>query len=110
MGLFTTRYSVKIWIMERKIDLRKKFFDRIIICKNQKSLDKGRDIETVLYKIVCKIRYAFFDKLHTSINMLTTSVMTRNLKKTFVKSYPSYRLLFKWFILEIHKWMGDEEY
>ena len=36
--------------------------------------------------------------------------MTRNLKKTFVKSYPSYRLLFKWFILEIHKWMGDEEY
>ena len=74
------------------------------------SLDKGRYRATVQFKTVRKMRPVYSNVWYTSNHTLITSVMARDLKKTFVTSCPSQSLWFKNFVRGIQKRMGDEVY
>ena len=52
--------------------------------------------------------YAFFNIWYASLNNLTTSVLARDIRKTYVTSCPAYFLWFERFIVMIHTRMGGE--
>ena len=73
-----------------------------------RSLDKGRYQNTLQYESVRKMRSAFSNVWHASCNTLTTSVLARDIRKTYVTSCPAYSLWFERFMIGMHKRMGDE--
>ena len=73
-----------------------------------RSLDKGRYQNTLQYESVRKMRSAFSNVWHASCNTLTTSVLARDVRKTYVTSCPAYSLWFERFMIGMHKRMGDE--
>ena len=80
----------------------------ISICMLQRSLDKGRYQPTLQFETIRKMRSAYSNVWHASRHALTTSVMARDVRKTYVTSCPSYSLWFERFIVGMHKRMGDE--
>ena len=80
----------------------------IAVCMLRRSLEKGRYKDTLQYETVRKLRSAYSNIWHASRETLTTSVMARDLKKTFVTSCPTYGLWFERFMVGMHKRMGDE--
>ena len=72
-----------------------------------RSLDKGRYQSTLQFESVRKMRSAFSNMWHASKLTLTTSVMAKDTRKTYVTSCPSYSLWFERFIVGMHKRMGD---
>ena len=80
----------------------------IAVCLLQRSLDKGRYRDILQFETVRKLRSAFSNIWHASRQTLTTSVMDRDLKKTYVTSCPTYGLWFKRFVIGMHKRVGDE--
>ena len=66
----------------------------IAVCMLERSLDKGRYRNTLQFETVRKLRSAFSNIWHASRQTLTTSVMARDLKKTYVTSCPIYGLWF----------------
>jgi len=80
----------------------------IAVCMLQRSLKKGRYRDTLQFETVRKLRSAYSNILHASRQTLTTRVMARDLKKTYITSCPPYGLWFEHFIMEMHKRMGDE--
>ena len=80
----------------------------IAVCMLERSLDKGRYRTTLQFETVRKLRSAFSNIWHASRQTLTTSVMARDLKKTYVTSCPTYGLWFERFVIGMHKRMGDE--
>ena len=80
----------------------------IVVCMLRRSLEKGRYKDTLQYETMRKLRSVYSNIWHASREMLTTNVMARDLKKTFVTSCPTYGLLFERFMVGMHKRMGDE--
>ena len=80
----------------------------IAVCMLQRSLEKGRYRDTLQFETVRKLRSAYSNIWHASRQTLTTSVMARDLKKTYITSCPTYGLWFERFIMGMHKRMGDE--
>jgi len=80
----------------------------IAVCMLQRSLDKGRYRDTLQVETVRKLRSVYLNIWHASRQTLTTSVMARDLKKTYITSCPTYGLWFKRFVIGMHKRMGDE--
>ena len=79
----------------------------LAVCMLVRSLDKGRHQCTLQFESVRKMRSAFSNCWHASRFTLTTSVMARDTRKTYVTSCPSYSLWFERFIFGMHKRMGD---
>ena len=80
----------------------------IAVCTLKRSLDKGRYQSTLQYESVRKMRSSYSNIWHASKFTLTTSVMARDVRKTYVTSCPSYSLWFERFMVGMHKRMGDE--
>ena len=76
----------------------------------RRSLDKGRYQPTLQFEIVRKMRSAYSNVWHASRYTLTTSVMTRDARNTYVTSCPSSSLWFERFIVGIHKRMEDKDH
>ena len=54
-----------------------------------RSLNKGRYQNTFQYESVRKMRSVFLNVWHVSCNTLTTSVLARDVRKTYVTSCPA---------------------
>ena len=72
-----------------------------------RSLDKGRYQKTPQFETARKMRLAFSNVWHSSTHTLTTSVLARDIRKTYVISCPTYTLWFERFMSGMHKRMGD---
>ena len=57
---------------------------RIAVCMLQRSLDKDKYWENMQFETVRKLRFAYSNIWHSSRQTLTTSVMARDIKKTYV--------------------------
>ena len=79
----------------------------LAVCMLVRSLDKGRHQSTLQFKSVRKMRSAISNCWHASRFTLTTSVMARDTRKTYVTSCPSYSFWFERFIFGMHKRIGD---
>ena len=80
----------------------------IAMCILFRTLDKGRYQNTLQYESVRKMRSVFSNVWHASRNTLTTSLLARDVRETYVISSPVYSLWFERFMISIHKHMGDE--
>ena len=80
----------------------------LVVSILRKSLDKGRYRTTVQFERVRKMTSVYSNIWYAFKHTLTTSVMARDLRKTFVTSGPSYSLWFERFVHGMHKRMGDE--
>ena len=80
----------------------------LVVCMLVKALERGRYQDTLQFETVRKLRSAFSNIWHTSRETLTTSVMARDLRKTYITSCPSYCLWFERFMFGTHKRIGDE--
>ena len=74
----------------------------------KRSLDKGRYRNNLQFETVRKLSSTYSNIWHSSRKTLTTSVMARDIKKTYVTTCPTYGLWFERFILGMHKRMGAE--
>ena len=80
----------------------------IVTCLLRRSLDSDKYRETLQFETVRKLRSVYSNIWHSSRATLTTSVMARDVRKTYITSYPAYSLWHERFILGIHKRMGNE--
>ena len=64
----------------------------IVVCMLQRSLDKGRYKDNLLFESVRNLRSAYLNIWYSFRQTLTTSVMSRDLKKTYVTFCPTYGL------------------
>ena len=79
----------------------------IAVCMLQRLLGKSRYQPTLQFESVRKMSSAYSNVWHASRNALTTSVMARDVRKTYVTSCPFYSVWFERFIVGMHKRMGD---
>ena len=77
----------------------------IAVCMLQRFLDKGRYQNYLQFETVRNLRSAYSNIWYSSRQTLTTSVMARDIKKTYLTSYPTYGLWFDRLILGMHKRM-----
>ena len=82
----------------------------IVVCMLQRSLDKGRYRDNLQFETVRNMRSTYLNIWYSSRQTLTTSIMARDIKKTYVTSCPTYGLWFERFVFGMHKRMGDEVY
>ena len=75
----------------------------IVVCMLRRSLDKWIYRDTLQFETVRKLRSAHSNILYASRQILTTSVMVRDLKKTYITTFPAYGLWFEQFVIGIHK-------
>ena len=80
----------------------------IATCLLRRSLERGKYRETLQFETVRKLRSAYSNLWHASQATLTTSVMARDVRKTYVTTCPTYSLWYERFMLGMHKRMGDE--
>ena len=80
----------------------------IATCLLQRSLERGKYRETLQFETMRKLRSAYSNLWHASKASLTTSVMSRDIRKTYVTTCPTYSLWYERFMLGMHKRMGDE--
>ena len=67
----------------------------ITLCILIRLLDKGRYQNTLQYKSVKKIMSIFSNLWHASNSTLSTSMLVRDIRKTYVTSYHAYSLWFE---------------
>ena len=80
----------------------------ITVCILIRSLDKGRYYDTLQYESLRKMRSTFSNVWHVSSITLTTSVLARDIRKTYVTSCPAHSLWFEQFMARMHTHIGDE--
>ena len=80
----------------------------IAVCMLRRFWDKGRYQSILQFESVRKMHSAYSNVWHTLMHVLTTSVMARDVRKTYVTSCPSYSLWSGIFIVGIQKRMGDK--
>ena len=73
-----------------------------------RSLDKDRYQNTLQYNSVRKIRFVLSNVWHVSNNTLTTSDLSKDMRKTYLTSYATYLLWSERFIMGIHTRMFNE--
>ena len=79
----------------------------ITTCLLRRSLERGKYRENLQFETVRKLRSAYLNLWHASQATLTTSVMARDVKKTYVTTCPTYSLWYEMFMLGMYKRMGD---
>ena len=78
----------------------------IATCLLRRTLDRGKYRETLQFEMVRKLHSSYSNIWHSSRATINTSVMARDVRKTYVTSRPTYSFWYKRFMFGIYKWMG----